>query len=331
MTKKNKNHPGIKKALAALEKRYEEPVVMKMSDSNTSIETFTSGRDDLDIALGGGYAVGKLIEIFAESGAGKTGLALEAVAAIQREGGVAAIIDAEHALNTEYCEQIGVNVDELYISQPSHGEQAIEAIRALINSQEVDLIVVDSVAALTPKAILEGEAGEAKMAVLARLMSQGISMIKGVASEVGCTVMFINQLRSTMAMYGPSITTTGGKTLPFYATQRLEIKNKGRLTEGDKVIGFKQLIKIVKNKCAPPFQEIQNDIVYGKGVDTFNGLIEALVFEEIILKKGGGYFSYGETKLGQGTKKLRMTLEENPDLLEELKNKLKETKKIQKN
>ena len=323
MAKSNKN---IKKALAALEKRFEEPVVMKMTDSGAGIETISSGRADLDIKLGGGYGVGKLIEIFGESMTGKTGLALEAVAAVQKEGGTCAVIDAEHALNIEYCEQIGVNVDDLYISQPSHGEQAIEAIRALINTCEIDLIVVDSVAALTPLAILEGEAGEAKMAVLARLMSQGIAMIKGVASEVGCTIIFINQLRSTMAQYGPSISTTGGKTLPFFATQRLEIKNKGRVTVGDEVIGFKQHINIIKNKVAAPFKTIDYEIVYGKGIDKLNGFIEALVSKGILGKKGGGHFSYGEAKLGQGLKKLRIVLEENPDLMSELEEKLKAIK-----
>lgn len=323
---KIKSDKNIKKALTALAKRFDEPVVMKMNATNSGIETIPSGRPDLDIALGGGYGLGKLIEIFGESMTGKTGLALEAIASVQKEGGVCAIIDAEHALNVGYCEQVGVNIGELYISQPSHGEQAIEAIRALVNTGEVDLIVVDSVAALTPKAILEGEAGEAKMAVLARLMSQGISMIKGVASEVGCTIIFINQLRSTMAMYGPSITTTGGKTLPFFATQRLEVKNKGRLKLGDDVIGFKQHINIIKNKVGPPFKTIDYEIVYGKGIDKLNGFIEALVFEEILTKKGGGYFSYGETKLGHGMKKLRETLEDNPELVEELEKKLEETK-----
>lgn len=327
MINKKKSQKAIKAMMAKLEKRYDEKVVMKMTDSNSGVETFSSGRVDLDVAMGGGYAVGKLIEIFSESGFGKTGLALEAAASIQKLGGYVAIIDAEHALNLEYCRDLGVNVDELYISQPSHGEQAIEVIRALIESAQFDLIIVDSVAALTPKAILEGEAGEKKMAVLARLMSQGIAMIKGPAAEVGCTVIFINQLRSTLAMYGPSISTTGGKTLPFFASQRLEIKKKGWIKEGEEIIGFKQRITLIKNKVIPPFKWIENDIIYGKGVDNLVGLIEACIFEGILIKKGAYYF-YNKTNIAQGIKKLRETFEDNPDLVTELEEKLKISKNI---
>lgn len=326
MAKKEKKvvggNKGISAALAALEKRFGEPVVRKMSDANLKVDTFSSGRADLDIALGGGYGVGKIIEIFAESGAGKTGLALEAMAEIQKTGGVVAFIDAEHALNTEYCEQIGVNIDDLYISQPSWGEQAFEAIRALIYSGEVELIVVDSVSALVPKAELEGESGEAKMAIQARMMSQGMKLITAAASDNGCTVMFINQLRKTMSMYGPSQITSGGKALKFYASQRLEVKNKGKLTEGDEVIGFKQNIVVVKNKIGSPFKGIDNDIVYGVGVDALAGLIEALLFEEILVK-AGSWFRYKDTNIAQGAKKLRVVLEDNPELLEELKQVLK--------
>ena len=314
---------AIKSALDALEKRFGNKVVMKMGDANVDVETFSSGRDDLDLVLGGGYAVGKIIEIYAESGCGKTGLALEAIASMQKRGGVSAIIDSEHALNTEYCEQIGVNVDELYISQPDYGEQAIEAIRALINTGEIDLIVVDSVAAMIPKAELEGESGEVKMGLQARMMSQGMKLISGAASATGTTVIFINQLRSTIAMYGPSTTTTGGKALKFYASQRLEVKNKGQIREGEDVVGFKQFIKCVKNKIAPPFKTTENDLIFGKGVDKFNGMVEALVFNEIIIKKGAFYY-YNDTRLAQGIKKLRTCFDENPDLVEELQEKLKE-------
>jgi recombination protein RecA len=316
---------NILKAMADLEKRYGEKVIMKMTDSNTEMETFSSGRPDLDIALGGGYAVGKLIEIFAESGCGKTGLVLEAIREVQSLGKVAAIIDAEHALNIHYCNEIGVDVDALFISQPTTGEQAIETIRALINTGEVSLIVVDSVAALTPKAIIEAESGESKMAALARLMSQAMAMIKGPASVMNCTVIFVNQLRKTMAMYGPSEDVTGGKALKFYASQRLEIKNKGQIKEGEAVIGFKQKITIVKNKISPPFKIIESDIVFGKGVDILTGLVEALVFEEILEKKGA-WFAYKGSNLAQGVAKLRIVLEDNPELLDELKLALKEKK-----
>jgi recombination protein RecA len=309
---------GIKSALAALEKRFGEPVVMKMNEANTGIETFSSGRDSLDIKLGGGYGIGKIVEIYAESGCGKTGLALEAIKSMQDRGGTCAIIDAEHALNTEYCEQIGVDVDALYISQPTYGEQAFEAIRALVNTGEVDLIVVDSVAAMIPKAELEGESGEAKIALQARMMSQGMKLITGTASDNKCTIIFINQLRKTIAMYGPSETTAGGKALKFYATQRLEIKNRGMLKEGDNVIGFKQQIKMVKNKVAAPFQVLQEDIIYGKGVDSTLGFVEALVFEGIVLK-AGAWYKYDGTNIAKGMKNLRLAFDDNPDLVDELK------------
>lgn len=316
---------AINSALAALEKRFGEKVVMKMSDANTGIDTFSSGRPSLDSKLGGGYGIGKIIEIYAESGCGKTGLALEAIASMQQRGGKCVIIDAEHALNTEYCSDIGVDIEDLYISQPTYGEQAFEAIRALINTNEVDLIVVDSVAAMIPKAELEGESGEAKIAVQARMMSQGMKLITGPASETNTTIIFINQLRKTIAMYGPSETTTGGKALKFYATQRLEIKNRGMLKQGDDIIGFKQQIKIVKNKVAAPFQVYQEDIVYGKGVDNVAGLVEALVFEGI-LSKAGAWIKYDGTNIAKGMKALRLTFEENPELVEELETKLAEAR-----
>ena len=317
---------GIKNALAALEKRFGEPVVMKMNDANTGIDTFSSGRPSLDTKLGGGYGIGKIVEIYAESGCGKTGLALEAIKSMQDRNGVCAIIDAEHALNTEYCEQIGVDVDALYISQPSYGEQAFEAIRALVGTGEVDLIVVDSVAAMIPKAELEGESGEAKIAVQARMMSQGMKLITGASSDNKCTIIFINQLRKTIAMYGPSETTAGGKALKFYATQRLEIKNRGMIKQGDDVIGFKQQIKVVKNKVAAPFQVYQDDIIYGKGVDSTQSLVEALVTEGILEKKGS-WFRYNGVNIANGMKALRNLFEETPLLYQELEESLKDKRK----
>lgn len=312
-----KNLKAINSALSALEKRYGESVVKKMSDSPANVKTISSGRPELDEALGGGFGVGKIIEIYAESGCGKTGLCLEVAAQVQKDGGVVAIIDAEHALNTEYCEQIGINVNDLYISQPTFGEQAIEAIRALIETGQVDLIIVDSVAALTPRSTLEGESGQAQMAVQARMMSQAMKLITGPASEHECTVIFINQLRATMAMYGPSQTTTGGKALKFFASQRLEIKNKGKIKVGDDVVGFKQLIDIVKNKIGSPFKKVQYDIVYGKGIDRVNGLIEGCLNKKI-LERAGSWYAYNGENIANGMKKLLVLLDENPDLLEEL-------------
>ena len=316
---------AIENVCAALEKRFGEKVIMKMSDAKAEVDTISSGRPDLDIALGGGYPVGKIIEIFAENACGKTGLALEAILEIQKAGGTAAIIDAEHALNVEYCEQIGIDVSKLLICQPSWGEQAFEAIRALISTEEVDLIIVDSVSALVPKCELEGENGEAKMAVQARMMSQGLKQISAPAATVGCTIIFLNQLRKTLAMYGPAQDTTGGKALKFFASQRLEIKNKGQIKEGEEVVGFKQYIQVVKNKISTPFKVIENNIIYGKGVDGLAGLLEALIFEEIVTKSGS-WFVYKDTKIGNGIKKLRETLDDNPELLAELEQALKDKK-----
>lgn len=317
-----KETKGIKNALTALEKRFGGPIVMRMSDKPQGVAN-SSGRDDLDAALGGGYAEGKIIEIYAESGAGKTGLALEAAAEVQKEGGKVAFIDMEHALNPEYCELIGVNVDDLYLAQPDYGEMAFETIRALISSGEIDLIIVDSVAAMVPKAELEGESGEAKIALQARMMAQGMKLITGPADTAGCTIIFINQLRKTIVMYGPTETTTGGKALKFYAYQRLEIKNRGKLKEGEEIVGFKQEINIVKNKMAPPFKKVSYELRYNEGIDRDAGFIEALFYEEI-LTKAGSYIRYDGTNVCQGIKNLRGALADNPDLVEELKLKLEE-------
>lgn len=316
---------GIQSAIDALEKRYEKGIIMKMSDAPSGTDTISSGRPDLDAALGGGYGVGKIIEIIAESGCGKTGLVLECVREVQAEGGNVAFIDMEHALNPEYCEQVGVIVDDLFISQPTDAEQCVQIVRALIDTREIDLIVVDSVAAMTPRAELDGESGETKMGLHARIMGQMMRMITGPASTVGCTIIFINQLRQTITMYGPPTTTPGGKALKFYATQRLEIKNKGQIKEGDAVIGFKQHITVIKNKIAPPFKIVENDIVFGVGVDVITGLVETLVFEGV-LEKAGAWFRYKGTNIAQGVKKLRVVLDDNPDLLDELKQELKNLK-----
>lgn len=318
MAKKNK---AIDNALAALEKRFGEPVVQKMSDSKNSVRTTKTGRAKLDAKLGG-YAVGKIIEIFGEEATGKTGLALDAIKVEQDKGNNVALIDAEHALNTKYCEEIGVDIESLYISQPDCAEQAFETMKVLINTGEFSLIVIDSVAAMIPRAELEGESGESKMALHARIMSQGLKMVKGIASTNDCTLIFLNQMRDTLAMYGAAKKPTGGNALKFYASQRLEVKNRGRIKDGSSqdasIIGFKQEIRIIKNKVAPPFQIVQDDILYGKGIDELNGLIEACVFEGV-LEKAGAYFKYDGTSIAQGMKKLRETLEENPDLVDTLK------------
>lgn len=323
MSKQNKAIIG---ALAALEKRYGEPMAMYMGDAPLNVETISSGRADLDILLGGGYTHGKIIEIYGEEATGKTGLALEAIVGVQKDGGTVGFVDTEHALNTEYCKQIGVNIDDLIISQPDTGEQAYEVIRALINTGQVDLIIIDSVAAMVPLRELEGESGQSNMGLQGRMMSQGMKLVSGPSSTVGCTLIFINQLRDTMSMYGPKKKPTGGNALKFYANQRIEVKNKGKLKDGTaadaNVLGFKQEVHVVKNKIAPPFKKLVNNIVYGVGVDTLTGLIDACILKDII-HKAGSWFSYNGTKLGQGMKVLRETLQDNPELVEELKEKLK--------
>lgn len=311
-----KSSKAIQSAIDGLEKRFKEPLVLKMSESSkANITTFSSGRLDLDKALGGGYAVGKIIEILAEEATGKTGLALEAIREVQKAGGNAAVVDAEHALNIDYAKSIGVNVDDLYISQPSYGEQAFEVIRALINSADIDLIVVDSVSSMIPKAELDGESGEAKIGLHARMMSQGMKMIVGTANTVGCTVIFINQLRDKIGGYVTFKVTSGGHALKFYAFQRLEIKKRGWIKEGEEVIGFKQEVKVIKNKAAAPFKVIENDIIYGKGVDKITSLIETAT-ELGILERKGAWYSYEDTNIAQGIAKLRGVLEDNPDIVD---------------
>ena len=325
MAKKNK---VIDAALAALEKRFGGPVVQKMSDTNNSVRTFPTGREKLTGKLGG-YAIGKIIEIFGEEATGKTGIALDAIKVIQDQGGNVALIDAEHALNTKYCEEIGVNIEDLYISQPECGEEAFETMKALIGTGEFSLIVIDSVAAMIPRAELEGESGESKMGLHARIMSQGLKMVKGIASENDCTLIFINQLRDSFAMYGAKKKPTGGNALKFYASQRMEIKNRGQIKDGSgqdaQTIGFKQEIRIIKNKVAPPFQIVSDDIVYGKGIDELTGLIEACVFEGVLIK-AGAFFKYDGTTIAQGMKKLRGMLEDNPELVETLQGALKKVR-----
>lgn len=317
-----KSNAAIKKAMQHLEKKFGEGTLMKMSDSNNSVSTISSGRADLDLALGGGYGVGKIVEFIAEEFSGKTGLALECAAEVQKNGGVVAIIDAEHALNEEYCNTIGVSIDDLYISQPSCGEEAIEVVRAMIDTAEIDLIIVDSVAKLAPRAELEGEAGEQKMGIHAKLMNQFMKMIVQPANEVGCTIILINQLRDSMSLYGAKKVTVGGHAIKYAATHRLDIKKKGWIKEGEEQIGFHQYIKVIKNKIAPPFKHTLTDIIYGKGIDKLTGTIDAAI-KAGILVRAGAWYKYDDTNIAQGMAKLRLVLEDNVDLVEEIENKLK--------
>lgn len=317
-----KKNAAIEAAMADLEKRFKEPCLGKMTDLKP-IETFTTGRPHLDAKIGGGYPIGKIVEIMAEEASGKTGLALEAIRECQAAGGTVVYVDAEHAFNKNYAHDVGVDTEALYISQPTTAEQTFEIIRASINTGQVDLIVVDSVSALTPKAILEGESGQAHMAVLARIMSQGMNLITGPAAQNGCTVIFINQLRDKIDAYRPTKVTSGGNALKFYAFLRLELKKIGQIKQGDEVIGFKQRCKVIKNKAGNPFVSVETDILYDGGVDELTGIIEGALSTEVLTRKGA-YFYHEGANIAQGMAKLRETMEHNPEFVEVIKTQINE-------
>lgn len=317
-----KESAALRSILQKINKKYGTNTVLKMDSASVDVETIPSGRAELDEALGGGWAKGKIIEIYSDYGCGKTGLALDTVAAVQRVGGRVAIVDSEHALNTEYCKLTGVKVEDIYFSQPDYGEQGCEIVRALVSSGEFDLIVLDSIAALTPRAIIEGETGQAHMASHARMIGQFMAQIKGPLNEMECTLICINQIRGTLAMYGSPTTTPGGKALKFYSSQRVEIKRKGDIKAGDEKIGFKQLITITKNKISPPFKTVLSDIIFNKGVDTLGDLIDSCVYEGIIEKTGAFYKFHPEQPKVRGMKSLRNKLEENLEFVDYLKNEI---------
>ncbi|MDX1758665.1 MAG: recombinase RecA, partial [Arenibacter algicola] len=301
--------------------------VMKMGDSVVQdVEVISSGSLGLDVALGvGGYPRGRVIEIYGPESSGKTTLTLHAMAEAQKNGGIAAFIDAEHAFDRFYAQKLGVDIDNLIISQPDHGEQALEIADNLIRSGAIDIVVIDSVAALTPKSEIEGEMGDSKMGLHARLMSQALRKLTGSISKTNCTVIFINQLREKIGvMFGNPETTTGGNALKFYASVRLDIRRSTQIkdTDGD-VQGNKTRVKVVKNKVAPPFRTAEFDIMYGEGISKVGEIIDLGVEFEII-KKSGSWFSYGDTKLGQGRDAVKSLLLDNPELLEELEGKIKE-------
>ncbi|MDQ0476119.1 MULTISPECIES: recombinase RecA [Chryseobacterium] len=321
-----------KKALALvlekLDKTYGKGTVMTLGDASadTSIEVIPSGSLGLDLALGvGGYPRGRVIEIYGPESSGKTTLTLHAIAEAQKLGGIAAFIDAEHAFDRHYASKLGINLDDLIISQPDNGEQALEIADNLIRSGAVDIVVIDSVAALTPKAEIEGEMGDSKMGLHARLMSQALRKLTGTISKTKCTVIFINQLREKIGvMFGNPETTTGGNALKFYASVRIDIrKASAPIKTGDEAVGSRVKVKIVKNKVAPPFKIAEFDIMYGEGVSKTGEILDASV-EMGIVKKSGSWFSYGDTKLGQGRDAVRDMLKDNPELAEELEGKIRE-------
>ena len=313
-----------------LDKTYGKGSVMKLGDEvNEEVEVISSGSIGLDIALGaGGYPKGRVIEIYGPESSGKTTLTLHAIAECQKKGGIAAFIDAEHAFDRFYAEKLGVDITELIISQPDHGEQALEIADNLIRSGAVDIIVIDSVAALTPKSEIEGEMGDSKMGLHARLMSQALRKLTGSISKTKCTVFFINQLREKIGvMFGNPETTTGGNALKFYASVRIDIRRSTQIknTESE-VLGNKTRVKIVKNKVAPPFRTAEFDIMYGEGISKIGEIIDLGVDYELI-KKSGSWFSYGDSKIGQGRDAVKKVLLENPDLLDELEEKIMDTLK----
>ena len=316
---------ALQLTLDKLEKSYGKGTVMKLGDNAVEpIESISTGSISLDIALGiGGLPKGRVIEIYGPESSGKTTLTLHAIAEAQKAGGIAAFIDAEHAFDRNYAEKLGVDIENLIISQPDNGEQALEIAENLIRSGAIDIVVIDSVAALTPKSEIEGEMGDSKMGLHARLMSQALRKLTGTISKTHCTVFFINQLREKIGvMFGNPETTTGGNALKFYASVRLDIRRSTQIKDGDNVLGNRTKVKVVKNKVAPPFKIAEFDIMYGEGISKTGEILDLAVEFEII-KKAGSWFSYGETKLGQGRDAVKSLIKDNPELADELEVKIK--------
>jgi len=318
---------ALQLTLDKIEKGYGKGTIMKLGDhAIEDVSVIPSGSIGLDMALGvGGYPRGRVIEIYGPESSGKTTLAIHAIAEAQKSGGIAAFIDAEHAFDRFYAKKLGVDIENLYISQPDNGEQALEIADHLIRSGAIDIVVIDSVAALTPKAEIEGEMGESKMGLQARLMSQALRKLTANINRTNTTCFFINQLREKIGvMFGNPETTTGGNALKFYASVRIDIRRIGQIKEGEDIQGNRTRVKVVKNKLAPPFRRAEFDILYGEGISKTGELID-LAVELGIIKKSGSWFSYGETRLGQGRDAVRSLLRDNPELSEELETKIKTT------
>lgn len=316
---------ALKLTMDKLDKTYGKGAVMRMGDSAVvELESISSGSIGLDVALGiGGFPKGRVVEIYGPESSGKTTLTLHAIAEAQKAGGIAAFIDAEHAFDRFYAEKLGINTEELIISQPDNGEQALEIADNLISSGAIDILVIDSVAALTPKSEIEGEMGDSKMGLQARLMSQALRKLTSTISRTNCCCIFINQLREKIGvMFGNPETTTGGNALKFYASVRIDIRRSSQIKTTDEVVGNRTRVKVVKNKLAPPFRMAEFDIMYGIGISKLGEIIDLGVEHEIV-KKSGSWFSYGDTKLGQGRDAVRQLLKDNPELADEIEAKIR--------
>jgi recombination protein RecA len=311
-------------AVESIEKQFGKGSIMKLGDAHTAVvECIPTGSISLDLALGGGIPKGRVIEIYGPESSGKTTLTLHAIAEIQRAGGTAAFIDAEHALDPAYAKRIGVDVENLLLSQPDNGEQALEIVETLVRSNAVDLIVVDSVAALVPRAEIEGEMGDSHMGLQARLMSQALRKLTGVISRSKATVIFINQIRMKIGvMFGNPETTTGGNALKFYASVRMDIRRIGQIKQGENVIGNRTRVKVVKNKIAPPFREAEFDIMYNRGISASGDILDLATARNIV-EKAGAWFAYGGSKIGQGREAAKQYLEENPKVMTEVAGKVR--------
>ena len=317
---------ALQLTMEKIEKSYGKGSIMRLGDRPVDdVAAISSGSIALDVALGiGGYPKGRVIEIYGPESSGKTTLAIHAIAEAQKAGGIAAIVDAEHAFDPYYAKNLGVDIDELLISQPDSGEQALEIVDNLVRSGAIDIVVIDSVAALTPKAELEGEMGDSKMGLQARLMSQALRKLTANISKTKTCCIFINQLREKIGvMFGNPETTTGGNALKFYASVRLDIRRIGQVKDGEEVQGNNVRVKVVKNKVAPPFRKAEFDIMYGEGISKSGEIVDLGVLYNII-KKSGSWFSYGETKLGQGRETVRKLIADNPELSQELETKIVE-------
>lgn len=316
----------LNSTLEKLEKTFGKGSIMRLGDTPTeSIDIISTGSIGLDAALGvGGLPKGRVIEIYGPEASGKTTLAIHAIAEAQKMGGIAAFIDAEHAFDRFYAEKLGVNTIDLLVSQPDNGEQALEIADNLIRSGAIDIIVIDSVAALTPKSEIEGDMGDSKMGLQARLMSQALRKLTGTISKTGCCCIFINQLRDKIGvMFGNPETTTGGNALKFYSSVRLDIRRQSQLKDGETAFGNRVKVKVVKNKVAPPFRNAEFDILFGEGISKIGEIID-LGVEKNIIKKAGSWFSYGDTKLGQGRETVKQLLADNPELCDELEMKVRD-------